>query len=65
MDSKINLVLELLSDRMKHLETNNVTGYGGVGVGMPELAELKGKWEGHLNEDAARIDGMAMFAGGR
>ena len=65
MNSVINPVLELLVDPMKHFDINVSTGGGGVVVGMPELAELKGKWEGHLNEDAARIDGMAMFAGGR
>ena len=50
---------------MKQIDINAVTGGGGVGVGMPALAAFKEKWEGKLNEVASRIDGMAVFAGGR
>ena len=32
---------------------------------MDDLAAFKDKWEGQLNEVADRIDGVALFAGGR
>ena len=50
---------------MKHLEINSGIGGGGVGIGMSEIAALEDKWEGTLNEFAARIDGMDVFSGGR
>ena len=50
---------------MKHLEINSGIGGGGVGIGMSEIAALEDKWERQINEVAARIDGMDMFAGGR
>ena len=62
MYSEINPVLELLDKRMKHIETNVDTGGGGVGVGITDLAAFEENWEGQLNEFAARIDGMAVFA---
>ena len=65
IDSEITPVLELLGERMKHIDINSCTGGGGVGVGMPELAAFEDKWEGQLNEVAYRIDGMAVFSGGR
>ena len=50
---------------MKHININASTGGGGVGVGMIDIEALEGKWEVKLNEVAARIDGMAVFEGGR
>ena len=56
MESAITPVLEMLDDRMKHLNINDGTGGGGVGIGIPELAALEDKWEGQLNEVADWID---------
>ena len=49
---------------MKHLEINAGTGGGRVGVGMTDIEAFEDKWEGKLNEVAALIDGMDVFAGG-
>ena len=38
MESAITPVLELLGDQMKHLEINDGTGGGGLGVGINEIA---------------------------
>ena len=56
MDSAITPLLELLGDQMEHLKINSST-LGGV-------TEFEDKWEGKLNEVAARIEGMAVFSGG-
>ena len=64
MDSAITPLLELLGDQMKHLKINSSTGGGVMCVGIPKLAEFEDKWEGKLNEVAARIEGMAVFSGG-
>ena len=65
MESEITPVLELLHEHMKHLDINSSTGGGGVGVGITDLEAFMDKWKGKLNEVAARIHGMYMFAGGR
>ena len=65
MDSVITSVLELLGDQMKHLDINAVTGGLGVGVWMPDLAAFEDNWKAQLNEVAARIYGMSVFAGGK
>ena len=44
MDSETTPVLELLGDRMTHLEINNGTGGGEVGARIPEIAALEDKW---------------------
>ena len=44
MDSKITLVLELLGDRMKHLDIKAGTGGGGVGARIAEIAAFEDKW---------------------
>ena len=65
MDSELMPVLELLGERMKHLDINNRTVVGGVDIGMSKIAALHDKWEVELNEVAARIYGMAFFPDGR
>ena len=65
MYSELTPVLEVLGKRMKHLDINTGTGVGGVGIWMSEIAALEDRWEGKLNEVAARNNGMDVFAGGR
>ena len=65
MESAINPVLELFDENMKHLEINARTGGGGVDEGITYLEASEDKWQEQLNEVADRIDGMAVFAGGR
>ena len=43
MDLAVTPVLELLGYWMNHLDINDGTGDGGVGVGMPELVEFEYK----------------------
>ena len=65
MESAITPVLELLGERMKHLEINGGTVSGGVEIDMSEIAALEDKIKGQLNEVTARINGMTVFKGGR
>ena len=50
---------------MKHLEISAVTGGGGLGIEMSEIAALEDKWEGQLNKVPDIIDGIDVFTGGR
>ena len=50
---------------MKHLDINASARGGGLGIYISEITEIGDKLEGQLNEVAARIDGMDVFAGGR
>ena len=50
---------------MTHLEINAGTGGGGVGIDISEIAALEDKRERKLNEVAAIIVEMDVFAGGR
>ena len=46
MDSEISSVLDLLGERMKHLEINAGTGCRGLWIWTSELAALEDKGEG-------------------
>ena len=43
--SAITLVLELLDERMNHLDINASTGVGGVGVVITYIEAFKDKWK--------------------
>ena len=64
MDSAITPIIQLLGERMKHLDINAGTGEGGFGVETSDIAELEKEWGGQLSKVAARIDWMAVFARG-
>ena len=65
MYSSITPVLILLDKRMTHIELNTGTlGVGHTAV-TSEITKLENKWEGQLREVTARIDGTAVFTGGR
>ena len=57
--------MELLDERIKHLEINSITGGGGVCAGITDPEAFEDKWKGQLNEVADQIYGMDVFVGGR